>query len=75
MKELIVDVFRKTDRLWKLKNDDFIQPTEEDVQVALDAAAKELYTEPVGARLNLGGLIIEKTASDHVVYAYVGRYK
>lgn len=74
MIETIVRVFRDIGHLWSTKSGP-IQPDESHVQLALDEAARALYNESSGARLNIGGLIVEKTESDHVVYVYVGRYK
>jgi hypothetical protein len=58
---------------WKLKTGKKI-PDEVDVLDVLDAAAKDLYNEPVGAELHVGRLIIKKLHQGFDVYAYFGQY-
>lgn len=70
----IAEVLADTGRLWKLDSG-FITPTEEIVERALDEAAKALYNEPVGTRLTVGGMIIERTNSGFEVYVMLGSYK
>jgi hypothetical protein len=59
---------------WKLK-DGSRPPTEDDIERALDEAARLLYTEPVGAQLEVGRLIIQKRHRGHDVFVYVGPYE
>ena len=59
---------------WKLK-DGTVTPTDEDVERALDEAARLLYNENVGAQLEVGRLIIVKKHRGHDVYVMAGTYE
>lgn len=74
MQDLIEDIFEKTGRQWKV-DDNLIQPTQDDILKLLDEAAKRLYSEQVGTRLEKGGLIVEKKHRGHDVYVMVGSYE
>lgn len=75
MLELIQHIFDKTDRLWKLSDGAYIEPEISDIETVLDDVAAKLYAEPVGSRLTVGGMSIEKTETGFDVYVYVGTYK
>lgn len=70
---IVSDVFDKTGQTWKVDGQPH-QPTEDDVLKVLDAAAAKLYDEPVGSRLETGGMLIEKMPQGHAVYVYCGEY-
>lgn len=71
----ISDLFQKIGRTWNLKGGRTVIPTDNDVEEALDEAARILYNEPIGHRLEIGGLIIEKRPQGHDVYVLVGNYQ
>lgn len=73
LEEEIARVFRKNGWTWKLKKGTVV-PDEGDVMDALDEAARVLYDEPVGTQLEVGRLIIKKTATGQDAYIYVGEY-
>ncbi len=60
---------------WHLKGDRDVVPSSDDVEQALDLAAKRLYDGRIGDQLEVGRLIIKKTARGHDVYMYVGPYE
>lgn len=70
----IAEFFARQGWTWHLKGDRIVIPSEKDVTAALDQAAVELYKEPVGTRLEVGRLIIEKKTLGHDVYMYVGEF-
>lgn len=72
---LISQLFKQLGHTWTLTNGNVVTPTDNDVERVLDEAARQLYNEEVGSRLNVGGLIIEKRENDHDVYIYVGSYQ
>ena len=73
---LINYVFTKRNHRWNLKGERVgIIPTETEITEALDEAARVLYDEPVGSRLEVGGLVIVKRPRTHDVYVYVGDYQ
>ena len=72
--QMIVETFERIGHTWLVGGKD-VQPTEDDVQRTLDAAVKRLYNEPVGYRLHVGGLIVEKRPHGHDVWVYLGNYK
>lgn len=71
----IAEVFEKNGWKWSIQNKGYIVPTEEDVEAALDEAARILYNEPVGSSIEVGRLIIQKKHRGHDVYVYVGPYE
>ena len=75
IERLIHYVFTQRDHRWHLKGGKEIVPSENDVEEALDEAARILYTRDIGDQLNVGGLIIEKRPIGHDVYVYVGNYQ
>lgn len=70
----IANTFKKNGWEWSLKRGTII-PTEEDVELALDEAARILYNEKAGTMLEVGRLIIVKKALGHDVYCFVGPYQ
>lgn len=71
--EIVTELFHRIGQQWKIGGT-LMDPSEDDVEKVLDAAAKKLYDGDVGDRLEVGGLIIEKADTGHDVYMYVGRY-
>lgn len=71
MEKLIRYILQQTGRVWSGDDGDFL-PDESDVQTVLDKAAEILYDEPVGTRLEVGGMIIEKQTTGFDVYTYTG---
>lgn len=67
--------FKANGWTWHLLNNRTVVPDETDIEEALDAAAKRLYTSPVGTQLEVGRLIIQKTHKGHDVYIYYGSYE
>jgi hypothetical protein len=61
--------------MWRLKGGRHVVPTEEDLEAALDEAARVLYDEAYGASVTVGRLIIVKQPTNHDVYVYVGTYE
>lgn len=70
----LAEYFNKRQWFWNLKGRGRVVPTEADFEAALDEAARQLLKEPVGSRLSVGRLIIEKKHNGHDVYVYVGEY-
>lgn len=68
-------VFRREGWTWNLKDKSSVVPDEDDIDAALDAAARMLYTEPVGTQLEVGRLIIVKKHHGHDVFVFVGEYE
>lgn len=71
---LIAEIFKKTEHEWMIGGELRI-PDEEDVTIALDQVASELHKCKVGDRLDMGGLIVDKTYTGHDVYVFVGSYQ
>jgi hypothetical protein len=67
-------VFRKNGWTWNLKDRPSVVPDEDDIDAALDEAARLLYDEPVGTQLEVGRLIVKKKHRGHDVYLYMGEY-
>lgn len=74
IEQLISEVLDRINHLWKIGGE-LKQPSTEDVARVLDKAAGELYDRPIGTRLEIGGIIIDKQANGHTVYVYCGDYK
>jgi hypothetical protein len=70
----LAEQFKRNDWKWTLLGVPSI-PDEQDILNALDDAAKDLYTEPVGAELHFGRLIIRKKHRGFDVYCFVGQYE
>jgi hypothetical protein len=68
-------VFAKNEWTWNLKGNRKVIPTAQDIEAALDEAARLLYNEPVGTQLEVGRLIIRKQPRGHDVYIFVGPYE
>lgn len=75
MIDLIKSILEATDRMWSIKGKGYIVPNEDDIEKTLDIAAAQLYDRPVGTRLSVGGLIIERLPQGFDVYVHVGKYK
>lgn len=71
----LAEIFAREGWTWNLKGGVTRVPTEEDVEAALDEAARLLYNEPVGTQLEVGRLIIKKLPRGHDVYVYAGPYE
>lgn len=74
IEEIISKFFRQNGWTWNLKGGRVVSPSEDDVLAALDEAARMLTSEPVGTRLSVGRLIIEKKHVGHDVYIFVGDF-
>lgn len=70
----LADIFSDNDWTWSTSEGSRV-PREEDFELALDAAAKELYNEDVGTQLEVGRLIIKKKHQGHDVYVFAGTYQ
>lgn len=73
LEKRISTILDEQDFTWKVK-DGYIYPNEEDITAALDEAARVLEPEGPGTRLEVGGLIIEKTYKGFDVYVFAGSY-
>jgi len=71
---MVTDTFDKIGHRWNT-DQGLVRVDDDDVTRVLDHAAKVLYNEPVGTRLSIGGLIIEKRATGHDIYVYLGNYQ
>jgi hypothetical protein len=74
IEELIERIYKERQHKWKIDNK-MVVPTENDIMLALDEVARLLHTEEPGTRLDIGGLIVDKTYRGHDVYVYVGSYQ
>lgn len=68
-------LFREKGWKWSLRDNRFTVPTVDDIEAALDEAARLLYNEPVGTQLEVGRLIIKRLHDGFDVYVYAGPYK
>jgi len=75
LEEKLAELFLDNAFTWTLTNGSIIIPDADDIERVLDEAARQLYNEETGTRLDVGRLIIEKRDTDHDVYVYVGSYK
>lgn len=75
IESLISEIFQRIEHYWNIKGGKRVIPDDNDVERALDEAAKVLYNENIGERLEVGGLIIEKRPVGHDVYCYLGNYQ
>lgn len=71
---LVHYVFATIGKTWKIGGTHVV-PEEEDIREVLDIAAAKLYDGVAGDKLEVGGLIVEKTILGYDVYAYLGSYK
>lgn len=72
----LAEVFEKNGWKWNVKGSpEGIIPDEEDIEAALDEAARILYNEQVGAQLSVGRLIIQKRHTGFDVYVFAGAYQ
>lgn len=71
----LAQTFKENGWTWQIKGRGHVVPTETDIEKALDEAARLLYNEEPGTRLEVGRLIITKTTSGHDVYVYAGNYE
>lgn len=67
--------FAKHGWTWNLRDGGTVIPDEEDIEQALDEAARLLYNEQVGTELEVGRMIIKKKHRGHDVYLYIGPYE
>jgi hypothetical protein len=74
IEQLVSEIFARIGHTWKTARGHSV-PTENEVEKVLDLAAGKLYDRDIGTRLEIGGLIIDKQASGHDVFVYVGNYK
>ena len=70
----IARIFRKNGWTWNLRDKSSVVPDEDDIEAALDEAARMLYDEPVGSQLEVGRLIVKKKHQGHDVYLFMGAY-
>lgn len=75
LETIISDLFEQLGFTWTLENDKVITPTDSDVERVLDEAARQLHNEPIGTRLNVGKLIVEKRPVGHDVYLFTGNFQ
>lgn len=71
----IARMFRKNGWTWSIMGKGSVVPDEDDIDAALDEAARVLYNHPVGTSLEVGRLIIQKKDRGHDVYLFVGEYE
>lgn len=71
---LVHYVFASIGKTWNIGGKHVV-PEEEDVTKVLDIAASKLYDGGAGDKLEVGGLIVERTSLGYDVYAYLGSYK
>lgn len=71
----IAETFKKHQWVWHLKGGAYVVPEVDDVEAALDEAARLLYNEEVGAQLEVGRLIIRRLHNGFDVYVYAGQYE
>lgn len=69
--QVIKRFFDEHQYTWKIDGEDLI-PTEKDIEIFLDHAIRTLKDEPVGTRLTVGRLIVEKTNKSAEVYILAG---
>lgn len=75
IEDKLAEIFKAEGWHWNLKGGRRVIPTADDIQDALDEAARMLYDEPVGTQLEVGRLIVKKKRSGHDVYVYTGEYE
>lgn len=75
LEDELSDFFEKRGWTWNLKGGRVVTPSAQDIEAALDEAARLLYNEPVGTQLEVGRLIIKKQPRGHDVYIFVGPYE
>lgn len=70
----LAEIFERNGWTWNLKGGKTTIPNPDDIEAALDEAARLLYNEPVGTQLEVGRLIIKRLHNGFDVYVYVGPY-
>lgn len=75
LEDQLAEVFERHGWTWNLKDTGPIVPTADDIELALDEAARLLYNETEGTQLEVGRLIIKKLSRGHDVYVYAGPYE
>lgn len=75
LEEEIAQRFLENGYEWKIKDKGKKVPDADEIQQALDEAARVLYNEPVGTQLEVGRLIIVKKHRGHDVYMFAGTYE
>lgn len=77
MSEYIASKFAENGWTWSLKGRGHVVPDEDDVEAALDNAARVMYDmDPdENPQIHVGRLIIKKHNNTHEVYLYVGDFE
>jgi hypothetical protein len=75
LEQEIADVFLKNGWTWNLKGGRTVVPESDDIERALDEAARLLYNEAEGTQLEVGRLIIKRLHNGFDVYVYAGKYE
>lgn len=68
------DYFHEREWTWSLAGRGSIEPSPEDMNLALDLAHKTLYNSDVGTILEVGRLVIIKQVNSLDVYVLAGEY-
>lgn len=71
----IAEIFAKNGWTWNLKGGRTLVPEADDIEQALDEAARILYNEAEGTQLEVGRLIITRLHNGFDVYVYAGKYE
>ena len=72
----LAKIFKENGWTWKVKGrPNGIIPDEDDIEAALDEAARILHNQSAGAQLHIGRLIVVKQANNHDVYVFTGTYQ
>jgi hypothetical protein len=71
----IAEIFAKHQWTWNLKGGRTTVPEIDDIEAALDEAARLLYNEEPGTELEVGRLIIKRLHNGFDVYVYAGKYE
>ena len=69
--DVIADHYKNLGLQFKVSGEDTTLDYQ-DIEKILDDAAKHLYKEPVGTQYERAGMIVRKTETGFVVFAYVG---
>lgn len=75
LEDELAATFTRNGWTWNLKGGKTVIPSSDDIEAALDEAARLLYNEPMGTQLEVGRLIIKKQPRGHDVYIYAGPYE
>lgn len=74
--DALAETFAEHGWTWSLKGRGHVVPDADDIEIALDTAAKLMYDEDPeeNPQVVMGRLIIQKTGRTHHVYLYVGDF-